>query len=407
MDLRTHYPYSLLRYGLIRSYPSLDRDLATDVAIIGAGITGAMVAYYLQKKGISCVVVDRRHVAMGSTAASTSLIQYEIDTPLYRLAGMVGYPAAVRAYQRCLQAITDLKKLCTETGNGKIFEEKNSLQFASFKKDIAGLREEFALRKKLGFPVAFLEQQDLERDYHFSAPAALWSGKAGAMDAYQLTHGLLMQLDKKKCGVYDHTWIRSVREEKKGVQLLTGEGHRIKARQVVIASGYESGNYLPVKLEELRCTYTFISEPIEEKEYWKDNCLIWETADPYHYIRITNDNRIIVGGRDTKYMNLLRQLEQLPQKAKALQKDFHKLFPQIPLKIDFQWAGAFASSKDGLPYIGRFAGRPRTWFALGYGGNGITFSLIAAQLISSAIHGDKAEDLDLFSFDRSSNGTDF
>jgi glycine/D-amino acid oxidase-like deaminating enzyme len=407
MDLRTHYPYSLLRYGLIRSYPSLDRDLTTDVAVIGAGITGAMVAYHLQKKGISCVVVDRRHVAMGSTAASTSLIQYEIDTPLYRLAGMVGFPAAVRAYQRCLQAINDLKQLCTDTGNGKIFEEKNSLQFASFKKDVAGLREEFALRKKLGFPVAFLEQQELEQDYHFSAPAALWSGKAGAIDAYQLTHGLLMQLDRKNCRVYDHTLITSVREEKKGVQLLTGEGHRIKARQVVIASGYESGNYLPVKLEELRCTYAFISEPLQKEECWKDNCLIWETADPYRYIRTTNDNRIIVGGRDTKYMNLSRQLEQLPQKTKALQKDFHKLFPKIPLKIDFQWAGAFASTKDGLPYIGRFPGRPRTWFALGYGGNGITFSLIAAQLISSAIHGDKAKDLDLFSFDRSSNGTDF
>ena len=106
-------------------------------------------------------------------------------------------------------------------------------------------------------------------------------------------------------------------------------------------------------------------------------------------------------------MNLSRQLEQLPQKARALQKDFHKLFPQISLKIDFKWAGAFASTKDGLPYIGRFTGRPRTWFALGYGGNGITFSLIAAQLISSAIHGEKTQDLDLFSFDRSSNGTDF
>jgi glycine/D-amino acid oxidase-like deaminating enzyme len=407
MDLRTHYPYSLLRYGLIRSYPSLDRDLSTDVAIIGAGITGAMVAYHLQKKGISCVVVDRRHVAMGSTAAATSLIQYELDIPLYKLAGMVGYPAAVRAYQRCLLAITDLKKLCTETGNTEIFEEKNSLQFASFKKDVAGLREEFALRKKLGFPVAFLEQQELERDYHFSAPAALWSGKAGAVDAYQLTHGLFMQLDRKQCGVYDHTRIKSVREEKKGVQLLTSEGHRIKARQVVIASGYESGNYLPVKLEELRCTYAFISEPLQEKEYWKDNCLIWETADPYRYIRTTTDNRIIVGGRDTKYVQLSRQLELLPKKARALQKDFHKLFPHIPLKIDFQWAGAFASTKDGLPYIGRLAGRPRTWFALGYGGNGITFSLIAAQLISSAIHGEKADDLALFSFDRSSNGIDF
>src|SRR5688572_15184024 len=148
MDLRTHYPYSLLRYGLISSYPSLKRNRKTEVVIIGAGITGALVAWQLFQKGIDCLVVDKRHVATGSTAASTSLIQYEIDVPLHQLVKKVGYKNAVRSYELCREAIAGLKEICRQTGNTKLFEPKCSLQFASFKKDVAFLRQEYEIRKK-------------------------------------------------------------------------------------------------------------------------------------------------------------------------------------------------------------------------------------------------------------------
>src|SRR5687767_9952903 len=104
----------------------------------------------------------------------------------------------------------------------------------------------------------------------------------------------------------------------------------------------------------------------------------------------------MIGGKDTAYMKLQEQLKILPQKAKALVKSFQKLFPAIPIKIDFEWAGAFATTKDGLPYIGCLPELKHTYFALGYGGNGITFSLLAAQMIASLIAGKKHPDMDIF-----------
>src|SRR5437763_1562512 len=101
MDLRSGYPYSLIRNGLVRDYPSLHDNISTDVVIIGAGISGALVAWHLTKAGIPCVVVDKRHVGMGSTAASTSLLQYEIDTPLVTLKKLVGVYNANRSYLLC------------------------------------------------------------------------------------------------------------------------------------------------------------------------------------------------------------------------------------------------------------------------------------------------------------------
>ena len=108
MDLRTDYPFWLLDKGILGSYPSLEKDLSTEVAIVGAGISGALIAWQLCKAGIRCVMVDRRHVGMGSTAATTGLLQYEIDIPLAELIEKVGHKNAADSYLLCSQAIDEL-----------------------------------------------------------------------------------------------------------------------------------------------------------------------------------------------------------------------------------------------------------------------------------------------------------
>jgi len=67
---------------------------------------------------------------------------------------------------------------------------------------------------------------------------------------------------------------------------------------------------------------------------------------------------------------------------------------------EFSWAGTFGSTKDGLPFIGPYKKLQNSYFALGFGGNGITFSLVAAEMISAELTGKKNVDIKLFSFDR-------
>jgi glycine/D-amino acid oxidase-like deaminating enzyme len=175
---------------------------------------------------------------------------------------------------------------------------------------------------------------------------------------------------------------------------------KIKARKLVIACGYESGAYIPKKVETIRSTYAIVSEPFQSPPLWHRNALIWETASPYLYLRTTKDNRVLIGGKDDDFSDARMRDKALPGKARALEAAFSKLFPAIDFKTDFKWAGAFASTKDGLPYIGCLPGRPHTYFALGFGGNGITFSVLAAQIIRNLITGKKDEDAGLFGFDR-------
>ena len=64
------------------------------------------------------------------------------------------------------------------------------------------------------------------------------------------------------------------------------------------------------------------------------------------------------------------------------------------------WAGTFAQTRDGLPYIGSTPQFPRGYFALGYGGNGITFSLVAARMMRDLFLGKENRDAEVFRFGR-------
>lgn len=400
MNLHTNYPYALLKHGIPYGYPSLQTNIKTDVAIMGAGITGSLIAWHLAQQGIPCVVLDKRHAGMGSTAASTSLIQYELDTPLHQLVNMVGEKNAVKAYQLCVQAISDLEALCKQLKGEKLFERKCSLQYASSKSHVKALQEEYAIRKKHGFELDFLEEADIKKMFGFTAPAGLLSARGGQLEAYMLTHCLLNDIQRNGCPVFDKTDVISIEHNRNGVLLTTSDNATIKAKKLIIACGYESQRYLSKKVEKLYTTYAIVSEPLAQDKFWYQNCLIWETAHPYLYVRTTSENRILVGGKDTPYLSDRQQRKVLPAKASALEKSFSKLFPHLFFKTDFLWSGAFGSTKDGMPYIGSVAEHPNTYFALGYGGNGITFSLIAAKLISESVCGKKSANFDIFSFER-------
>ena len=109
MDLKSGMPFWLIKNGLMFNYPKLEKDLDVDVLILGCGISGALSAYYLSKSGIECAALDARSIGLGSTCASTSLLQYEIDVPLCELQHKLGYKKAVRSYELCAQSILKLQ----------------------------------------------------------------------------------------------------------------------------------------------------------------------------------------------------------------------------------------------------------------------------------------------------------
>jgi glycine/D-amino acid oxidase-like deaminating enzyme len=400
MNLYEQQPYWLMKDGIVAGYPSLDKNLSIDVAIMGAGISAALTAWHLRNSGLAVAVFDKRHVGMGSTAASTAFLQYEIDTPLTELSGYVGKKNAVKSYELCRKAIYDIGDICKTLKPAFDFHLRPSLQYASFKNHTIKLRQEYNLRKKYGFKVDWLEKHDIQKTFGFEAPGAIFSEDGGEVDAYLLTHALLNDFQKKGHQVFNNSEIKHIENGKHGITLYTHGGQKINAKKLVIACGYESLKYVPKKMADIHSTYALVSEPLPDKYFWHRDSLVWETATPYMYFRVVSENRILIGGRDDPYHRPHIRPSVISKKTVQLKNAFQKKMPHIPLKPDFSWSGAFAVTKDGLPYIGHIPERQNTYFALGFGGNGITFSIIAAEIIRDMILGKKTEIASLFQFNR-------
>jgi glycine/D-amino acid oxidase-like deaminating enzyme len=400
MNLRAGYPFWLIKDGLPFNYSTLSQNKKTDVVVMGGGISGALAAWQLIKHGINCIVVDARTIGLGSSCASTALLQYEIDTPLCELQHKVGLNNAVRSYDLCRQSIQELGDIAKEIGFPG-FDYKQSLYYAAYKKDVKFIKEEFAIRKQHGFKVSLLDEAEIKKTFDFTAPAAILSKDGAQTNAYLFAHYLLQAGIKKGLQVFDRTNITSIRHQQKKVILTTETGYTITAKKLVYATGYEAIKYIHKPIVKLLSTFATITESIEPgRPFWNKDVLIWNTADPYLYMRTTKDNRILIGGRDEDFYNPSKRDKLIVPKAKQLAADFKKLFPGLPFKSEFNWAGTFGSTKDGLPFIGSYKPLPNSYFALGFGGNGITFSQVAADMICDHVLGKPNRDATIFSFDR-------
>ena len=400
LDLRSGDAFWPVRDGLPGVYPPLREHAECEVLVLGAGITGALVAHRLAQEGVDVMVLDRRDVATGSTSASTALLQYEIDTPLSELARRIGEPDAGRAYRLGLEAIGEIETLVRELGGDCGFEHRPSLQFASSRRDVQKLREEHAVQRRHGFDVDYLEAADLERISSIRAPAALLSRGDAQVDPYRLAHRLLARAAALGARVHDRTGVESVQPTEAGAEATTGAGHRVKARRVVFATGFESQVYLKQRVSRLLSTFAIVTEPLERRDGWPDGALLWETATPYVYARTTDDGRAIIGGGDVPFATAHRERALVSRKAAALERRLRGLFPDMPFDTAFAWAGTFAETEDGLAYIGQTPEFPNAYFALGYGGNGITYSVTASRIIADHVRGRANGDAHLYRFDR-------
>lgn len=399
MDLRSEEPFWLINNGLLRCYPAITGDLECDVVVIGGGVTGALVANALTEASLSVVVVDRREIAQGSTCASTALLQYEIDTHLCDLIKTHGEKEAVRAYRLCLEAIDRIQSLTKRLSNDCRFRLAPSLYFASRKRDVKTLQQECELRKQHGFDVKWCTEADIADQFGFVSPGGILSAAGAVIDPFLLTHELLAWNQARGQRVFDRTVIASWKSVPDGMKLKTNKGAMIRAKTAVFACGYEAQSYLKERIVRLKSTYAFVTG-VDQPEWWKQPAMVWETARPYLYMRRTADNRVIAGGEDDPFRDPVRRDASLSQKVKRLVERLQKMFPHVEVESEYAWAGTFGETKDGLGYIGKSAEIPNAFFALGFGGNGITFSMVAAEILRDLIIDRPNEDAQLFRFGR-------
>jgi glycine/D-amino acid oxidase-like deaminating enzyme len=396
-DLRTGQPVWEIYPAPRVPHHKLTRDFAADVLIVGAGITGAMIGEALAGTGVDIAIVDYRPPTKGATSASTSLIQFEIDTPLIEMCRKIGTADAIRAWRRSRLAVTTLSAHLRTLGVEA--QRRDALYLAGNRLDVAGLRREADARMTAGFETLFLNRKDLNDRFGIKRSGALFSYDNLAADPRVMTAVLLKAAADKGARIYSPEKIVSVEPRKTFVAATAETGRTIRAKNLIFATGYELPKGVPTKGHKITSTWAIATKP-QTRKLWPEQCLIWEASDPYLYMRTTADGRVICGGEDDDISDEKERDALLGKKTAILARKLGKLFPALDTKTEFAWTASFGESTTSLPSIGRVPGMRHCWAALGYGGNGISYARIAADVIRAGLAGDGDPDADLYRFGR-------
>jgi glycine/D-amino acid oxidase-like deaminating enzyme len=395
-DLRTGRSYWLSRRCPSVPTSPLPRNHKTEILIVGAGISGALVAEALSARH-RVTIVDRRGPLRGSTPASTALVEYEIDTPLTHLARSIGQEKAARAWQRSFLALNGLMARTRDRGIDAEMERRDNLQLAGNVLDADGLREEADARRAIGLETRFLTARDVRERYGINRRAALLAYDDLALDPRRLTAGYLNAAVANGATIHAPVEVMDIDASSAGILAETRESGTIRADAVIFCTGYEMPKIVPTDKHTVISTYA-IATRRQPRALWPEQLFIWEASDPYLYMRTTSDGRIICGGEDEEFADEEKRDALLEKKAATISRKLKKLFPKIDATPEFCWAGAFGSTSTGLPSLGRVPRKPNCYAVLGFGGNGITYSRIAADLMEAEFNGRRDPDADLYAF---------
>ncbi|MDM5192667.1 FAD-dependent oxidoreductase [Bacillus hominis] len=377
-------------------YPSLENDMICDVLVIGSGEAGAHIAYSLAEIGMRVMLIEKRAIACGSTAANTGLLQFCHDKSLTSLIHTFGEEKGVRAYRLCYEALRTMEKVVPTLDIDPHFIPRNSLYYASRDEDISFLQEEYNTLHHYGFPVEYFTESDIKKRYSFKKQAALYTHGDAEVNPYLLAHSLLHKAKQMGATIYEHTGALHVKQIHNDLICYTNTGNKIVAKNIIMATGYEAISGKKEKNTTVETSYAIVTNKLNHFEGWHEQSLIWETARPYLYFR-TYQNRIIVGGLDEAMQIQTIGDTKLLHKRDVLINIVREMFPQFNhIQAEYYWAAAFGGSHDGLPILKEDKKIHNLYYALPYGGNGTVYGMVFAKLFQQLFTNKESDDFSLF-----------
>ena len=374
-------PYWIDSAALPR-FSKLDRDEDVDVVIIGGGITGLTAAYLLTLDGCRVALLERERCAHIDTGHTTAHLTMVTDARLPELVKRFGRDHAQASWEAGLAAIGQIDAIVGELEIACGFEGVPGYLHSPFaarsgKDESGSLREEARLAAELGFDAAFVEQVPLA-----GGPGIRFDGQARFHPRKYLA-ALARAVADRGGMIFEHSAADRFCDDPRSV---TSNGHTLRCGDVVLAThtplmgttGLLSATLFQTKLS----LYTSYAVSGRVAKGRVPDALFWETADPYHYLRIEphrDHDVVIFGGEDHK----TGQAADTSACFERLERTLASIAGEI--QIAHRWSGQVIETPDGLPFIGDTA--PHQFAGTGYSGNGMTFGTLAGMMAADRIMG--------------------
>jgi glycine/D-amino acid oxidase-like deaminating enzyme len=282
--------------------------------------------------------------------------------------------------------------------------ERDTIYFTTDSRRAEALRSELRLRMSAGLAGEWLGPGELRRTTAIAGRGAIRTTGGAELDPYRACLGVLEAASRVGAAIHERSPVRRIEASRKSVRVVTPSGS-IDADRVVIATGYATPFLMPLH-RRFRMVHTYVigTRPMsaeERREVGLGDVLLWDMHEPYHYARWTADNRLLLGGADRPMAKGDRRAALFRKATRELREHFERLLPALAdIDFEYAWEGLFALTRDSLPYLGTHRSYPKHLFALGYGGNGMTFAALAARILLEQWQGKRTRDHELFGFSR-------
>lgn len=364
-----------------RTFSTLTKNISCDVCIIGAGLFGLTTAYYLSKKGLNVVVLDKSEIGRKVSGHTTAKITSQHGLIYDYLIHSFGADIAKKYLYANEEAITNIKKIVdTENIDCNLISQSNFV-YTSKPDDLEKIKKEVKAVNSLGFSSQFIEQTSLP----FDISGAIMFPNQAMFHPRKYMLGLCNCILKNNGQIFTNTLVNDVKHDEHIYKTLANN-RVVKSKYVVLASHYPFINFPGFYFTKMYQETSYVIG-VDTKTDLFDGMYITSSEPTFSFRTIKDVNKkiLLIGGANhktgAKDVTYHSTYEILEQKAK-------ELYPEN--KVLYRWSTRDCITLDKVPYIGEFSNlMPNIYVGTGFNKWGMTTSNAAANIITDKILGIK------------------
>ena len=375
-------PYFCFSEEKIKQYPYLEKDLYCDILIVGGGIDGAIANYYLSQNH-NVALVDKSRFGMSCTSCATALLEYQLDEFADDLKDYLTDSEISLAYDLGKKSIRKMQKFIAKHGNFCHFLQKPTFLYSKTKKASKDILSEYEFRKAHNFDCKLIEKNN--KLFPFDIENGILAEDGGAEFNPYLFEKQMIENSKNQNQIFENTKIEKLEKITQGYIASTNFGEKIYCKKIVIATGFNWELLQRTDLCERFTSYSVVTAPIKNISWYK-NALVHDCEEPYHYMRILPDKRIIFGGEDTLLKQKSVSEKLANKKYDKLKKDLKKLLKNENLQVDYKFCGAFGTTNNNMGLIGESKFDDDILLFISCGANGIINAMIGVEVLEDILN---------------------
>ncbi len=384
---KTHYGtrYWLDRYPAARrpAYPQHRGTLETDVAVVGGGAIGCVTAYVFAAAGIGVALFESERLAHGQAASGAGIVVHEPDPEFQKLVAQHGVRDSRYIYQTArrgsLEYVAAIKRLRIECG----MQVRDALHVATTPEGIQRLEKEYAARRDAGLEVASIKGSALFKRAGMNGFGLMTHDNA-SVDPYRASLGFVKAAAARGAKIFERSPVLRIRPKRRNVEIRTAGG-MVTASKVVLATGYPTDDFKPLRRRFAKCDSYFVLTPelgaAVRREMTAPDLIVRDTAAPDHWLHWVG-NRVLFSGADQpsvpdrlKERTLVQRTGQLMYELSVMRHAISGVMPE------YAWHSETSRTIDGVPYFGPHRNYPHHLFAFGGGAGGLGLSFAAARIL--------------------------